>query len=128
MPLRPEQARALLPRVDPARLWAGWPLGLRDGALLALLAAGLSAEEISALRASAVTSHRDKLWVKLRRYGAIWFVVPPPDLGGHLLVWLSDRGLWGTSELVFASPEGPLTPAGIYVLLHRYRQEPKASR
>jgi hypothetical protein len=125
MPIHPERARALLPKVDPARLWGGWPLGLRDGAVLALLGAGLSAEEIVALRATAVTTHRAKLWVKLRRHGIYWFVVLPPDLGGHLLVWLSDRGLWGSSELVFASPEGPLTPTGIYMILSRHEPSKK---
>lgn len=125
MPIKPERARALLPRVDPARLWGGWPLGLRDGAVLALLSAGLSAEEVVELRASAVTSHRDKLWVKLRRYGNTWFVVLSPDLGGRLLVWLSDRGLWGSSELLFAGPEGPLTPTGIYMILSRHKPKGK---
>jgi integrase len=128
MPLRPEQARALLPRVDPARLWAGWPVGLRDGALLALLAAGLSAEEISGLRASNITSDRGNLRVTIRRYGESWSVNLSPVLGGPLLAWLIERRLWGTAEPVVVSPDGPLTPAGIYVLLHRYRQEPKAPR
>jgi site-specific recombinase XerC len=126
MPIKPERARALLPRVDPARLRAGRPVGLRDSAVLALLSAGLSAEEIVALRASAVTRHRDKLWVKLRRYGNTWFLVLSPDLRGHLQVWLSDRGLWDSSELLFAGPEGPLTPTGIYMILSRH--EPKGKQ
>jgi integrase len=120
MPINPDRARTLLPRVDPARLRGGWPVGLRDGAVLALLSAGLSAEEVLALRASCVLSNRGKLWVKLRRHGIPWFVVLPPDLGGRLLVWVTDRKLWATPELVFAGPEGPLTPTGIYMILSRY--------
>lgn len=126
MPLRPEQARVLLPWVDPGRLRAGWPVGLRDGALLALLAAGLSAEEISGLHASEITMDRGHLRVTVRRYGLSWSVVLTPELGGRLLAWLTERRLWATPEPVFAGPEGPLTPTGIYVILHRYRREKRA--
>jgi hypothetical protein len=52
MPICPEQVRAVLSQVDPARLRSGWPVGLRDGALLALIAAGLSAEKIAGLHAT----------------------------------------------------------------------------
>ncbi len=121
MPIKPEQARALLPRVDPARIYAGRPVGLRDGAVLASLAAGLSAEEVLALRASAVSASRGKLWVHLRRHGITWLVLLPPDLGGRLLAWLSDRRLWGTTEPVFTSPEGIGSTAGIYRVLNRYK-------
>ena len=123
MPIRPEQARALLPWVDPARLRAGWPVGLRDGALVALLAAGLSADEISGLKASAITMGRGHLRIALRRYGQAWFVILSPDLGGRLLAWLTERRLWAAPEPVFAGAEGPISPTGIYMILHRYRRD-----
>jgi integrase len=103
-------------------------VGLRDGALLALLAAGLSTEELSGLLASNITSDRGHLRVVMRRYGESWSVTLSPVLGGRLLAWLTERRLWGTAEPVIVGPEGPLTLAGIYALLHRYRQEPKAPR
>lgn len=127
-PLGPEQARALLPQIDPARLWSGWPVGLRDGALLALLAAGLTAEEILQLRATSITSDRGHLRVALRRHGERWSVDLSPELGGRLLVWITDRRLWATHELVIAGPDGPLTPEGIYQLLYRYRHRRKHRR
>ena len=49
MRLRPEQAHEVLPLVDPGRVRSGMAVGLRDGALLALIAAGLSAVEIAGL-------------------------------------------------------------------------------
>lgn len=55
MRLDPEEAHTLLPRVDPGRVRSGRAVGLRDGAVLALVAAGLTAVEIAALRATAIT-------------------------------------------------------------------------
>jgi site-specific recombinase XerD len=128
MAFRPERAREVLPQVDPARLRWGWPVGLRDGALLALLAAGVTTEELAELKASAVTMERSRLRVALRRHGVAWFVVLSSDLGGHVLAWLTERRLWGTTEPVFTGIQGPLSPMGIHQILHRYRHEPKAPR
>lgn len=128
MPIRPEQARALLPSVDPGRQRSdGWPVGLRDGALLALLAVGLTSAELSTLRASSVTMARGKVLVRVNRHGSKWFTILPPDLGGHLLAWLSDRRLWATSEPVFTAPQGPLLSVeGIYTIVKRYRRKRSA--
>lgn len=121
MPLRPEQARALLPHVDPARLQGGWPIGLRDGALLALTAAGLSSFEIAALQANAVTMVGGQLHVTTNRHGVPWFAVLPTDLGAHLLVWLSECRLWAEARPVLRGPRGPLTAAAVRQILARYR-------
>jgi integrase len=123
MAFRPERAREALPQVDPARLWAGWPVGLRDGALLALIAAGVTAEELAELKASAITMERGRLWIALRRYGLAWYVVLPADLGGRVLAWLNERRLWASPEPVFTGIQGPLSSISIYQILHRYRQE-----
>ena len=123
MPLRPERALEVLPRVDPARLRSGWPVGMRDGAVLALVAAGLTAEEICELRASSITSVRGRLLVKIRRYGLTWFVVLSPTLGGRLLVWLSECRLWAVAEPVFAGPQGQLCPMAIHQIYHRYSRQ-----
>jgi len=119
----PEQAQNLLTRVDPARHRRGLPVGLRDGALLALLAAGLSPNEISRLRASAVKMARGrKLLVAVRRHGVIWYALLPADLGGRLLVWLIERRLWSERAPVFTGPRGPLSPKSVHAILDRYRK------
>ena len=129
MPIRPQKARAVLPRVDPARQRAGWPVGLRDGALLALLAAGLTPREISRLRASAVTMYRGKLLVAVpREGGATWYAALSADLGGRLLAWLTERRLWSEAAPVITGPRGPLSARSIHKILERYRRQRKASR
>jgi hypothetical protein len=113
MRLDPEHARKLLPRVDPGWLRAGRAEGLRDGALIALVAAGLTAVEIAALRATAVTMTDGKVLVAIRRHGFTRSATLPTDLGARLLAWLSESGLWVKPEPIFPGPRGPLTPTGI---------------
>lgn len=127
MRLYPEQAKALLPRVDPDRMRWGWPVGLRDGALLALVAAGLNAVEIAALRASDISMAGGRVVVAVQRNGASWPLPLAMDLGARILAWLSEHRLWGTSELVFPGARGPLTPIGVRKVLSRYgrRRTPK---
>jgi len=122
-PIRPERARAVLPRVDPARLRSGLPVGLRDGAVLALVAAGLSAAEICALQASSISMERGNLVVTIRRHGITWQAVLPIDLGARLLAWLTECRLWAVHAPVFTGPQGPLSRTAIHQLLHRYRQQ-----
>lgn len=124
-PIRPEQARAALPQIDPGRVRSGQPLGLRDSALLTLAAAGLSSDEIASLRASAITMAGGRLVVTVHRHGVTWSAILPPDLGARLLAWLSERRLWAVPEPVFQGLQGPLTPIGVRQVLGRYR---KASR
>ena len=126
MPLRPEQAHAMLSRVDPAWQHSGLAVGLRDGALLALLAAGFTAREISRLRASAVKMNRGKLLVGVRRHGVTWYAVLPADLGGRLLVWLNERRLWRESKPVFTGIRGSLSLKGVQKILERYRRQGRA--
>jgi hypothetical protein len=121
MRLDPEHARKLLACIDPGRVRSGQAVGLRDGALLALVAAGLSAVEIAALRASAITTTNGKLLVSVRRHRLSWFVVLPIDLGGHLIAWLTECRLWAVPEPVFQGSRGPLTAIGICKVLDRYR-------
>lgn len=126
--IRPERARAVLPRVDPARLYSGRPVGLRDGALLALLAAGLNAKEICGLQASAITMVRGSLLVTVRRHGVTWRAMLPPDLGARLLAWLTERRLWADPKPVFTGRQGKLSPATVHQVLYRYQQRKRARR
>jgi site-specific recombinase XerD len=130
MYIDPEEARALMLRADPGHVWGDWPVGLRDSAVLALLAAGLSAAEISHLKASAITMGRGNLLVRLKRRGVRHPFPLPVDLGARVLAWLSDRRLWATAARVFDSPWGPLTANNVHQLLYRYRhpKPPKRRR
>ena len=123
MPLRPERARVILVQVDPTRLRSGWPVGLRDGALLALVAAGLSAEEICGLHASSISMDRGNLLIAVRRHGILWKAVLPTDLGARLLAWLTERRLWADATPVFTGPKGPLSRVAIHQILYRYRRQ-----
>jgi integrase len=106
----------------------GWPVGLRDGALLALVAAGLSAEEICGLQASAITMDRGNLLITVRRHGVTWRVLLPTDLGSRLLAWLTECRLWADPRPVFTGPQGRLSPMAIHQVLYRYQQRKKARR
>jgi integrase len=128
MPICPERARAVLSWVDPARLRSGWPVGLRDGALLALAATGLSSEEICGLHASSITMDRGHLLVTVRRHGVTWRAELPIDLGARLLAWLTERRLWADPAPVFTGPQGPLSPTAIHQILFRYRRQRRARR
>ena len=121
MRLDPEQAHALLPRVDPGRVRSGRAVGLRDGAVLALVAAGLTAVEIAALRATAITMANHQAVVSVHRHGMSWSIVLPDDLGGRLLAWLTEAQIWGRPEPLFQGCRGPLTSMGIWKILDRYR-------
>lgn len=129
MPSRSEGAHEILLRVDPGRRRLGWPVGLRDGALLALLAAGLTPREVSRLRASAITMVRGNLLVAVQRQGVTWYAVLPSEIGGWLLAWVTERRLWAEGVLVFHGPNGrPLPPNRIEKILERYRRQRRARR
>jgi len=121
MNLSPAQARAAMLQVNPARLRAGRPIGLRDGALLALAAAGLSAAEISRLQASDLTMDRGRVVVTFQRRGAPLSITLPMDLGARVLTWLSELRLWAVPVPLFTGPNGQHSPRGISAVLDRYR-------
>jgi site-specific recombinase XerD len=127
-PIRPERARNLLSATDRAPQRSRRPLSLRQGALLALIAAGLTAHEIANLQASAITMELGHLLVTVRRHGVIWEACLPADLAPHLLAWLSERRLWGEPAPVFTGRQGRLTPTAVYQALHRYRQKQRNAR
>jgi len=127
MRLDSEEAHTLLPRVDPGRVRSGRAVGLRDGAVLALVAAGLAAVEIAALQATAITMTNRQAVVSVHRHGISWSVVLPDDLGSRLLAWLTEARIWGLPVPVFHGCRGPLTSMGIWKILDRYR-DPQSRR
>ena len=129
MQFRRRRARAALPHVELGRVYSGWPVGLRDGAILALLAAGLTTEEICGLRASSITMDRGGLVVKVRRDGVTWHAAMPPDLGARLLAWITERRLWGDPMPVFSRRRGgQLSADAVYQILFRYQPQKRTRR
>jgi site-specific recombinase XerC len=126
MPLQYKDAQTLFSLVDPGRVHAGQAVGLRDGALLALVCAGLTAEEIAGLQASAITTTGGRIYVEVDREGITWLAVLPTDLAARLIAWLSECRLWANPEPVFQGPNGPLTSTAVYQVLDRYRNRKAA--
>ena len=122
MLLRPEDARAALPHVDPGRIYNGRAVGLRDQALLVLVAAGLTSGEIVALRATSITMAAGRVVVSIRRRGAPWSRVLTTDLGAPLLAWLTEVRRWGEPGLVFEGEQGPLSASAVRKVLDKHKR------
>ena len=120
MLLSPEQAQALLARVDPERTFKGCPVGLRDGAVLALIARGYSAVEIAALQGTHITMARGRVVITVKRNGFPLSAPLPVDLGNRVLAWLHASRLWSTSAPAFTGVLGPLTARGVCKIVERY--------
>ena len=116
----PKQARFLLRRVDPGQVRSGLAVGLRDGAILALIAAGLSSAEIAGLRGSAVKMERGSVVVTVRRTHGTWSAVLAVDLGARLLAWLAETRAWDLPEPIFRGHHRPLAALGICRIFGRY--------
>ena len=127
MRIEPEEAHRLLPRVDPGRVRSGQAVGLRDGAVLALLAAGLKVAEISALRAKSIKMVGGRAVVEIEHEVSTWSRVLPTDMAARVVVWLTEAEIWGRDEPVFHGCRGPLTAMGIFKIVERYRN-PKPAR
>ena len=129
MRFRAADAYRLLPRVDPGRLLAGRAVGLRDGALIALVAAGLTCVEISALQATAIKMIDGQVQVSIQRQGIIWSATLPTALGARVLAWISECRLWGEAEPVFTGRRGgPISLGCVGRVVHRYRHRPPARK
>jgi hypothetical protein len=96
-------------------------VGLRDGAVLALIAAGFTAIEIAALRASDVRREGRNAVIDVERNGMNWLVSLSQGLGARLLAWLTEAQIWGLPEPLFKGCRGPLTPMGVFKVFERYR-------
>lgn len=123
MRLDPQLAYTLLPRVDPGRVRSGRAVGLRDGAVLALIAAGFSTVEIAAFQASAIKMENQRVVVLCNRGGDTpWFVTLSTNLGARLIAWLTEAQIWGRPEPLFRGCRGPLTSMGIWKIFERHRK------
>jgi integrase len=130
MRLTPAQASDILRRIDHGRVYLGRPLGLRDSALLALIAAGLSAVDVANLKASDITLLAGRVTVTIAVHdGGTENVTLSGSGGNRLLAWLHERRLWGTAAPVFTGHQGiPYTSRAISAVLDRYRNQRKKPR
>jgi DNA-binding CsgD family transcriptional regulator len=126
---RPEEALAVLSRLDAdRRRGSSRPLSVRDGALLALAAIGLSSSEIAALSAAAVTMAAGRVVVTVQRRGGPWSRVLRPALARRLVDWLTENRLWAEAERVFSSEKGALTSGAIRKVLARHIRPDRPGR
>lgn len=119
--------RAALDRVDCARDGAGgFPLGLRDGAILALADAGVLGTEMVGLEARAVrqvtSGEHPELGVSWRTDDQRHVVVRLDAIqGGWVLAYLDALGARGTRQpLIQGVGGGALTFGAVYAILRDY--------
>lgn len=120
--------RAAIDRVDLERAARnGFPLGLRDAAILALVDAGVCGTEMSRLEARAVrylttSSETPEVGVMWRTEGQRHVLVRLDRIqGAYVLEYLRQLAAWGTRRPLIQGIHGTgLTFASIYALLRRY--------
>jgi integrase len=118
----PARADALLRQVDPGRVHGDFAVGLRDGALLALIAAGLTPAEVAAMRADQIRMEHGHLVVVVRET-IPWSGHLPMPLGERLLAWLTEHRAWGEDVPVLVGAHGePLTDDSVRRAILRYRE------
>jgi site-specific recombinase XerC len=122
------EARELMYHVDPGRMRCGRPLGLRDGAILALVAEGLTIGEIAALKATSVRLAGGRVVIDVPERDGTRAVTFRVDLGARVIAWLNDRHLWDTDAPVFTSYRGPMTSRSVTAVLARHRRRKRARR
>jgi integrase len=123
-----KEAFPLLLRVDRRRVRAGRAVGLRDSAVLALVAGGLSTVQIASLRASDVTIEEGRVAVWFRLPPDIaWYMSLPTQLGDRLLAWIREANIQDLPVPLFHGCRGPLTAMGVWKIFERYRN-PKPAR
>jgi integrase len=114
--------------VDPGRMRSDRPLGLRDGAILALVAEGLTIGEIAALKASAIRMAGGRVVIDVPERDGTRAVTFRVDLGARVIAWLNDRQLWDTDAPVFTTYRGSMTSRTVTAILARYRRRKRARR
>lgn len=88
--------------IDLGRVWGGVAVGLRDGAVLALLSAGLTPVEVSRLEGrSLVEAGGGRVKVYLRRGAWLRDVVLDAVQSARVVAWVAESETWGRERLVF---------------------------
>jgi hypothetical protein len=107
---------------------AGRAVGLRDSAILALVASGLSTVEIASRQASDVTIEggRVVVWFRLPP-DVTWYITMPRQLGDRLLAWIREANIQDLPVPLFHGCRGPLTAMGVWKIFERYRN-PRPAR
>jgi len=121
MDISPEVAGELMFLANPGRVIGGLAVGLRDAAILALVAAGLSGGEIERLRADAVRMVGGRVVVMaIAASGRRSLTELDRHQGARVLAWISDQRLEGEVALFPAQKGKRLTRDGVCKVVHRY--------
>jgi site-specific recombinase XerD len=122
--LRAQWAAAALADVDPGRVRGGFAVGLRDAALLALLAGGLTCAEAARLSCESVTfqAKTGRVVITLMRRGWSCTRTLSFELSAHVVAWLSEsRGYGERRPLLVNAHQRALSRVGLNAILARYR-------
>jgi len=121
MDISPQRAGELMFLADPGRVIGGLAVGLRDAAILALVAAGLSGGEIERLRADAVRMvHGRVVAMVILPSGRPSLTELDRHQGARVLAWIADQRLEGEVPLFPAQKGKRLTRDGVCKVVHRY--------
>jgi hypothetical protein len=118
-------AAEALPCVDLGRVRGRLAVGLRDGALLALLARGLTCAETALLLCDQVTLVERTGQARLTTRRPPWRceLLLNPVQSAFLVAWLSEiRGYGEPRPLFFDDANRPLTRGGVNAILLRYHR------
>lgn len=126
----PEELLHAARRIDPGRVRGGLAVGLRDAALLALVASGVRAGLIASLQATQIGVHRDgRLEITTPADSEGWErrKVLSPVASSLLLAWLAEARAWAQPVPVFytidrAGEQRPLTVKAVHGVLERVRR------
>jgi hypothetical protein len=116
--------------VDPGRIRGDVAVGLRDGALFALLAAGLTFTEASAMTFRAFSIHSVTGCVRLTVDRGGWTCTRLLDgeLSARLLAWVADARGWNTDLPVFQGlGAGDAGRRALSKIVERYQRKEEAT-
>jgi hypothetical protein len=118
-------AAEALPGINPGRVRGRLAVGLRDGALLALLARGLTCAEVALLLCDQVTIVERTGQVRLTARRPPWRceLILDPIQSAHMVAWLSEIRGYGEHRPLFCDDaQRPLTRGGVNAILLRYHR------
>ncbi len=105
-------------------MWGGVAVGLRDGAVLALLSAGLTPQEVAHVQGRQLLEESaGKVQVVVVRGAYQRAVVLDPTQSARLIAWVAEAEVWGRNRAVFG-----LTRQGINRIITRYCKRKGAKR
>lgn len=114
--------------IDLCREWGGQAIGLRDGALLALLDAGVTLSEAARLPVSAIRGGGRTLIVEVRRGEWTCSRRLEDAQAARVIAWLAVIGEWGSDLPLFHDRhKRAVSRRGLSQIAERYRRRSRRS-